>query len=80
MYENAHGATTRALQRARAVEMHFGDFESPECAVNSSELAGHGRALQRSKHQLPFPYTVRIPSVSTLLGERHMKELYALCC
>ena len=67
MYENAHGTTTRAqwleapaggtqTLRACAVEMHFEDFESNECAVNSSELAGHGRALQRSKHQLPFPH------------------------
>ena len=27
-----------------------------ECTVNSNELAGHARALQRSEHQLPFPY------------------------
>ena len=56
MCENAHGATTRAqsleaqaaatqISRACAVEMHFEDFERRECIVNSSELAGHGRAL-----------------------------------
>ena len=67
MRENEHGATTRAqsleapaagkqILRAYAVEMHFDDFEKRECTVNSSELAGHGRALQRSKHQLLFPY------------------------
>ena len=66
MCENAHGATTRAQSleaRARphpdfvrAVEMHFDDFEKHECAVNSSELAGYARPLQRSKHQLLFSY------------------------
>ena len=61
MYENAHGATTRAQSleapaaatqtlRACAVEIHFEDFERHECAVNSSELAGHGRAAHLSKH------------------------------
>ena len=29
-------------------------FERHECTVNSSELASHGRALQRSKHQLLY--------------------------
>ena len=67
IYQNAHGTTTRTqsleapaadtqIQRACAVEMHFEDFERHECTVNSNELAGHARALQRSKHQLPFPY------------------------
>ena len=65
MCKNACGTTTRAQSleapaaatqtlRACAVEMHFDDFEKHECAVNSSELAGHGRVLQRSKHQLLF--------------------------
>ena len=65
MCENAHGNTTRAqsrqalaaatqISRACAVEMHFDDFQRHECTVNSSELAGHARALQRSKHQLLF--------------------------
>ena len=65
--ENAHGTTTRAqsleapaadtqIQRACAVEMHFDDFERHECTVNSSELAGHPRPLQRSKQQLLFYY------------------------
>ena len=40
--------------------MRVDDFERRECTVNSSELAGHGRALQRSKHQLLTP-TVRTP-------------------
>ena len=67
MYENAHGTTTRAqsrealapatqISRACAVEMHFEDFERHECTVNSSELASHARALQRSKHQLLYTY------------------------
>ena len=67
MCENEHGTTTRAqsleapaagpqILRACAVEMHIDDVERHECTVNSSELAGHGRALQRSKHQLLFPY------------------------
>ena len=39
--------------------------------VNSCELAGHARALQRSKHQLPFPYRKKEPlSVPTLFGEK----------
>ena len=73
MYENAHGTTTRAqsleapaadtqIQRACAVEMHMDDVERHECIVNSSELAGHGRALQLSKHQLFF-YCPKKPSV-----------------
>ena len=68
MCGNAHGATTRAQSleapavgaqtlRACAVEMHIDDVERHECTVNSSELAGHGRALQRSKHQLPSSYS-----------------------
>ena len=56
MSENAHGTTTRAqsrqapapatqILRACAAEMRLEDFERHECAVNSSELAGHGRAV-----------------------------------
>ena len=67
MCENAHGTTMRAqsleapaadtqIQRACAVEMHVDDFERYECTVNSSELAGHARVLQRSKHQLLNTY------------------------
>ena len=67
MCENAHGATTRAqsleaptaatqILRACAVEVHMDDVERQECTVNSSALAGHARALQRSKHQLLFSY------------------------
>ena len=59
--KNAHGTTTRApsrqalaaasqILRACAVEMHIDDFEKHKCTVNSSELAGHSRAAQRSKH------------------------------
>ena len=50
--------------------MHFEDFESHECAVNSSEFAGHGRALQRPKHQLPFPYRKNPLCVRTVWGKR----------
>ena len=64
MCENVHGTTTRAqspeapaadtqILRACAVEVHMDDVERHECTVNSNELAVHGRALQRSKHQLP---------------------------
>ena len=67
MCGNAHDTTTRAQSleappagpqtlRACAVEMRTDDVERHECTVNSSELAGHGRALQRSKHQLLFTY------------------------
>ena len=80
MCENAHGTTTRAqsleapaadtqIQRACAVEVHMDDVESHECTVNSSELAGHARAEQRSKHTC-FSITVRTPSVTTLFGEK----------
>ena len=69
MHENAHGATTRAqsleapaagpqILRACAVEMHIDDVERHECTVNSSKLAGHARAEQRSKHScfyFPLP-------------------------
>ena len=59
MCENAHGATTRAqsleapaadtqIQRACAVGVRVDNFERRECIVNSSELAGHGRAAQPS--------------------------------
>ena len=41
---------------------HMDDVERHECTVNSNELAVHGRALQRSKHQLPFSYR-KNPSV-----------------
>ena len=67
MCENGHGTTTRAQSleapaaatqtlRACAVEMHIDDVERHECTVNSSELAAHFRAIQRSKHQLLFTY------------------------
>ena len=66
MYQNAHGTTTRAQSleapaaAACAVEMHVDDVERHECAVNSSELAGHGRAEQRSKPKHTcFSLTVR---------------------
>ena len=73
MYQNAHSATTRTqsleapaagpqILRACAVEMHIDDVERHECTVNSNEFAAHARALQRSKHQLPFPYR-KNPSV-----------------
>ena len=63
--KNARGTTTRVqsleapaadtqIQRACAVEMNVENFER---TVNSSELAVHGRALQRSKHQLLFHYS-----------------------
>ena len=67
--ESAVARSTKIL-RACAVDMHFEEFKSHECAVNSSELAGHGCALQRSKHQLPFPHRKNPYSVSTLLGEK----------
>ena len=65
IYQRAHGTTTRAqsleapaagrqILQAGAVEVHMDDVKNHECTVNSSELAGHGRALQRSKHQLLF--------------------------
>ena len=80
MCENARGATTRAqsleapaadtqIQRACTVGMHIDDVERHECTVNSSELAGHARAEQRSKHTC-FSITVRTPSVTTLFGEK----------
>ena len=84
-YENVHGTTTRAqsleapaadtqIQRACAVEMHMDDVERHECTVNSSESAAHARALQRSKHQLPFHYR-KNPSVCPhCLGNRHAKK------
>ena len=74
-YQNAHGTTTRAqspeapasdsatqILRACAVEMHIDDVERHECTVNSNELAVHAGPLQRSKHQLLFPYR-KNPSV-----------------
>ena len=48
--------------------------EPHECTVNSSESAAHARALQRSKHQLPFPYRKNpnsVLSVPTLFGEKN---------
>ena len=75
MYQNAHGATTRAQSpeapaagphlfvSLRSRSAHYIDnVERHECTVNSSELAGHARALQRSKHQLLFHYR-KNPSV-----------------
>ena len=56
--------------------MHFDDFERHECTLNSSELAGHSRALQRSKHQLLFTYRNNpYSSVSTLFGEQNLKSV-----
>ena len=46
----------RQVLRACAVEARVDDVERHECTANSSELAVHGRALQRSKHQLLFTY------------------------
>ena len=43
------------------------DVERHERTVNSSELAGHARALQRSKHH---------PSVSTLFGEKRVFHVF----
>ena len=50
--------------------MRFEGFERHECTVNSSELAAHARAEQRSKRSC-FSITVRTPSVSTLFGEQY---------
>ena len=88
MCENAHGATTRAqsleapaagpqILRACAVEMHMDDVERHECTVNSNELAGHARALQRSKHTC-FATTVKTPSLSTLFGE-NIRVCFEMC-
>ena len=85
MCENAHGTTTRAqsleapaadtqIQRACAVEMHVDDLERHECIVNSRGLAGHGRALQRSKHQLLFYYRKNLLVCSHCLGKSKGKE------
>ena len=58
--------------RACGVEMHVDDLERHECTANSSELAGHARAAQRSKHSC-LTTTVRTPKCvdteSTLFGE-----------
>ena len=51
--------------------MHIDDVERHECTVNSSELAAHARALQRSKHQLLNTYR-KNPSVSTLFGGKNI--------
>ena len=84
MYQNAHGTTTRAqsleapaaatqILRACAVEMHIDDVERHECTVNSSELAAHARALQRSKYQLLF-HCRKNPSVCPhCLGKKYIK-------
>ena len=53
---------TTQILRACAVEVHMDDVVSHECSVDSNELAVHGRALQRSKHQLLFTYR-KNPSV-----------------
>ena len=60
--------TDTQILRACAIEMHIDDVERHECTVNSSELAGHGRAEQRSKHTCLSP-TVRTLSVPPLFGE-----------
>ena len=53
-----------------AVEMHIDDVERHECTVNSSELAGHSRDAQRSKHTC-FSLTVRTPQCAhTVWGEK----------
>ena len=81
MCENVHGTTMRAqspeapaadtqIQRACAVEVHMYDVESHQCIVNSSELAGHAHAEQRSKHTFLSP-TVRTPEcVHTVWGKK----------
>ena len=53
-------AAGRQILRACAVEVRNDDVERHECTVNSSELAGHACALQRSKH-VCFSLTVRTP-------------------
>ena len=87
MYQNVHGATTRArsleapaagpqILRACAVEMHMDDVERHECTVNSNELAVHAGALQRSKRQLLFTYRKK-PSVSVCphcLGKKRQQK------
>ena len=49
--------------------MHIDDVERHECTVNSSKLAGHARALQRSKHQLPLPHRKNPKCVHTVWGK-----------
>ena len=81
MCNNAHGTATRAqsleapaadtqIQRACAVEMRVDDFERHACTVNSSELAGHARALQRPKRQLLFYYRKNPLVCSHCLGKK----------
>ena len=81
MCENAHGTTTRAqsleapaadtqILRPCAVEVHMDDVERHECTVNSSELAGHARDAQRSKHTC-FSFAVRTPQCAhTVWGKK----------
>ena len=82
---NARGATTRAqspeapasatqILRACAVEVHIDDVENHECTVNSSELAVHGRALQRSKRQLLFHYRKNSQCAHTIWGTNVTKS------
>ena len=77
MYQNVHGATTRAqsleapaagrqILRACAVEMRIDDVERHECTVNSDESAAHARALQRSKHQLLSIFPTLSPTHKTI--------------
>ena len=80
---NAHGTATRAqsrhapvpatqISRACAVEVHIDDVERHECIVNSSELAAHARAAQRSKHSC-FASTVRTSKcVHTAWGKQYI--------
>ena len=86
MCENAHSTTMRAqsseapavdtqILRACAVEMHVDDFARHECTVNSSELAVHARAPQRSKHSCLTP-TARTPKcVHTVWVKKHSEDL-----
>ena len=54
--------------------MHIDDVERHDCAVNSSELAGHARAEQRSKHTC-FSLTVRTPEcANTVLGTTNTQQ------
>ena len=53
--------------------MRIDNVERHECTVNSSELAAHARAEQRSKHTC-FTLTVRTPSVSTLFGVKDVTQ------
>ena len=63
----------RQILRACAVEVHMDDVERHECTINSSEIAVHASALQRSKHQLLFTYR-KNPSVCPHRLEKKVKQ------